>query len=506
MRILYLSVEVEPFAKTGGLGDVGGALPKALARQGADVRVCLPKYGGIQESLLEPAPLIPELQVPVGDRLEPVVIRQSRSEVAGVPVYLVQSAHYFDRPSLYGHVDDGERFIAYARAALELCRTLGWQPDIVHCHDWHTAIVPNWLQTIYRDDPFFADTATVYTIHNLAYQGIFDFHYLWLAGIAEHGFLYPKIAELAHVVDLMGRGILFADVITTVSEQYAQEILTPEFGERLDPLLRERRDRLFGILNGIDEDVLDPRSDPHLRVNFSVETLDRRALGKRDLQQEAGLPVEPRTPLLGMVGRLSDQKGLDILLGVAEALLRQPLQLVILGTGDPHYQEALRRLAEAHPSKVAAFLTFDTPLAQRIYAGSDIFLMPSRYEPCGLGQMIAMRYGSVPVVRATGGLATTVADWDPHTGTGTGFRFQRYDSMDLFAAVIRATETYKYPEVWRRLQRAGMQSDFSWRRSAGQYMEVYRLARRWKEVRTSTPGLPVGSGAPLDPPEAEQAP
>jgi starch synthase len=362
-----------------------------------------------------------------------------------------------------------------------MCRALGWAPDVVHCNDWHTGIVPNWLQTLYKDDPFFADTATVYTIHNLAYQGVFDFHLLWLAGIGEYGFLYPAITDFAGRVNLMGRGILFGDAIATVSERYAGEIVTAENGERLDPLLRDRQDRLFGVLNGIDQTEHDPRTDPYLAANFGVETLDRRAENKAALQREAGLPVEAGVPLIGMVGRLSGQKGLDILAPVLEALLRRRVQVVLLGTGDEHYHQFLRSAEQAHPDQVRAFLTFDTPLAQRIYGGSDLFLMPSRYEPCGLGQMIAMRYGSVPVVRATGGLADTVQDWNPTTGEGNGFRFDRYDGLDLFAALVRALETYHYPAEWRRLQVRGMQGDFSWQRSARKYLDVYALALRSKE-------------------------
>jgi starch synthase len=487
LRVLFLSAEVEGFAKTGGLGDVAAALPKALARYGADVRVCLPRYGLIPESALAPEPALPRLAVPLGNWLEPVTIRRGElrlaagQEPAAVPVYLVESERYFNRAHIYGYADDGERFILYCRAALEMCRALDWRPDVIHCNDWHTGIVPNWLNTIYKDDPFFVDTATVFTIHNLAYQGIFDFHFLWLAGVAEYGFLYPKIAELAHVVDLMGRGILFADAITTVSERYAREILTPEYGEKLDPLLRERQDRLFGILNGIDLERYDPRTDPYLPANYSMASLDLRAQNKAALQREAGLPVDPHRPLVGMVGRLTGQKGLDILLPVLDGLLHQPLQLVVLGLGDEHYQRALLQVQQRYPDRAAAFIRFDTPLAQRIYAGADIFLMPSRYEPCGLGQMIAMRYGSVPVVRATGGLADTVPDWNPRTGEGRGFRFERYDPLDLFAAVVRACETYRYPEVWRRLQERGMQADFSWTQSAGKYLQVYEFALRFKE-------------------------
>ena len=505
LRVLFLSAEVETFAKTGGLGDVAAALPKALRQRGVDVRVCMPRYSQIPDSHLDPEPVLAQLAVPVGDRQEPVTIRRGwlTDETAhppsapplhmveggpggevgatAVPVYLIESERYFDRAAIYGHADDGERFLVFCRGALELCRALGWAPDIVHCNDWHTGIVPNWLRTLYADDPFFADTASVFTIHNLAYQGHFDAHFLWLAQLQDFGFLYPGIPDFANVVNLLGRGVLFADAVTTVSERYAREILTPEYGERLDPLLRERHDRLFGIVNGIDEAMLDPRTDPHLAQNFGADTLDARAANKAALQREAGLPVAPDVPLIGMVGRLSGQKGLDILAPALGALLRQQVQLVVLGTGEPYYYQLLQAAEATHAEKMKAFLTFDTPLAQRIYGGADIFLMPSRYEPCGLGQMIAMRYGSAPVVRATGGLADTVQDWIPADGTGNGFRFDAYDPLDLYGALTRALETYKYPDVWRSLQRRGMEVDFSWHTSAAKYLRVYDLALRSKE-------------------------
>jgi len=501
MKVLFLSVEVAPFAKTGGLGDVAGSLPKALHELGADVRVCMPLYQTISREYLDAEPVVARLSVPIASRVETVAVRSGhltygprpadpRSDAGlsadahtgghrpsgTVPVYFIESQRYFDRLSIYGHHDDGERFLLYARAALELCRALGWAPDVIHCNDWHTGIVPNWLATIYKDDPFFARTASVFTIHNLAYQGLFDWQFLELAGLQQQGFLYPQIGELAHTVDLMGRGILYADAITTVSERYAEEILTPEYGERLDPLLRERRERLFGILNGIDDEELDPRRDPHLAMRFGPGTLEDRAANKIALQREAGLPEAPDTPVLAMIGRLSGQKGLDILMPVLDALLRQPLQFVLLGTGEEQYHHQLRQVQERHRDRVSVFLSFDMPLAQRIYSGSDLFLMPSRYEPCGLGQLIAMRYGSVPVVRATGGLADTVVDFDPRAGEGNGFVFTTYDPLDLYAAVIRATESYKHADHWRALQERGMASNFSWRRSAGKYSEVYQKA------------------------------
>jgi len=355
---------------------------------------------------------------------------------------------------------------------------------VVHCNDWHTGLVPNWLKTTYRKDDFFRYTASVYTVHNVAYQGVFGYRILEVAGIAEQGFVYPQISELAEHVDFLGRGILFADMVTTVSERYAEEILTPEYGERLDPVLRERKDRLVGILNGIDVETLDPATDPYLETHYDAENLQGKLTLKKALQSEAKLEVEPATPLIGIISRLTAQKGFDILSYQMEACMRLGLQLIVLGTGDPEYQRMFTDFAKTYPN-IAVFLTFNTPLAQRIYAGSDMFLMPSRFEPCGLGQMIAMRYGTVPVVRATGGLADTVEDYDPSTGTGTGFTFQRYDCWELYGAIVRAQEAYNNPIVWAGLMRRGMARDFSWRLSAGRYVDVYRRAMEHRRAEAS---------------------
>ncbi len=483
LKVLFLSAEVVPFAKTGGLADVAGSLPKALYTLGHDVRLCMPRYGRVERSRFGLEELVPPFDVPMDHRTEQAAIWQA-SIGPGVPVYMVENAHYYDRDGIYMYPDDAERFVFFCRAALEMLRQpeLDWQPDIIHCNDWHTAIVPNWLRTVYKDDPFFARTATVYTIHNLAYQGVFGHRVLEIAGLDEFGFLYhPEMADMAEVVDLMARGIYFADVINTVSERYAQEILTPEYGERLDPLLRDRRDRLFGILNGIDHEGMNPATDPHLAVTFDAQHLEARAANKAALQSEAGLPVCATTPLVGMISRLSDQKGFDLLSQIIDPLLQHvDLQLVLLGTGEQRYHEMLGALAQRYPKQVAAFLTFNASLAQRIYGGSDMFLMPSRFEPCGLGQMIAMRYGSVPVVRATGGLADTVQDFCPRSGQGNGFTFAAYDAMALFAVLVRATETYKHEPVWRQLMLRGMAEDFSWARSAARYVELYRRALRVK--------------------------
>ena len=475
LKILILAAEIVPFVKVGGLADVVGALPKALQALGHDVRLVMPRYGQVDPERFGLSPLLEGLAVNIGNFREQVRVSQG-SIGDGVPVYMIDAPRYFDRENIYGYMDDGERFILFCRAALETVRALNWSPDIIHCNDWHTGIVPNWMHTIYHEDPFFTNTATVYTIHNLAYQGIFGYRILEVAGVASHGFLYPQIAELANVVDIMGRGILFADAITTVSERYAQEILTPTFGEKLDHLLRSRKERLFGILNGIDYSEMNPATDRYIAAQFDAQSLDRRAENKQALQKRAHLPVRAEVPVLAMISRLTDQKGFDLLAQIAQPLLAQGVQFVVLGIGDQHYHEMFQNLAARYPEQVAIFLTFNTEMAQVIYAGSDMFLMPSRWEPCGLGQLIAMRYGSVPIVRNVGGLADTVQEYDPRTGEGNGFTFNDYDPWELFAAIVRALELYRFKDIWHRVQQRCMAADHSWQRSAMRYVDVYRNA------------------------------
>lgn len=477
LRILYLAAEVTPFAKTGGLADVAGSLPKAIKALGHDIRVAMPRYGRISIERFGLQLILDSLLVPMDEEREPVRVFQG-TVGKDVPVYFIDNARYFDRESIYMYPDDAERFILFSRAALEMLKPLDFKPHIIHCNDWHTALIPNWLKTIYKDDPFYSDIATVYTIHNLAYQGIFGYRVLEIAGLDEYGFFYhPDMADLNNVVDFMARGIYFADIISTVSPRYAQEILTPEYGERMDPLLRDRKDRLFGILNGIDYETFNPATDPYIAVNYDINSLDKRVQNKLALQEEARLPKNPEIPLIGMISRLTDQKGLDILVEILDHLFDNfAVQFVLLGTGEQHYHDRLREIANKYPENMGLFLTFNAPLAQRIYAGTDMFLMPSRFEPCGLGQMIAMHYGSVPIVRATGGLADTVKDYNPVTGEGTGFVFERYDRWALFGAIVRALERYKNPQEWRRIQIQGMKADFSWEASARKYEDLYYKA------------------------------
>ena len=486
LRILLLAAEVVPFAKTGGLAEVAGALPKAIRALTHDIRVAMPHYSRVKPAKFEVQEVVPRFDVPVHHASEPARILQATIE-PDIPVYMVDNARYFDREGIYMYPDDADRFIFFCRATLEALKHLEWQPDVIHCHDWHTGIVPNWLKTIYKDDPFFAQVATVYTLHNLAYQGIFGYRVLEIAGLDEWGFMYhPEMADLNEVVDLMGRGIYWADLVSTVSETYAQEILTPEYGEQLDPLLRDRRDRLFGIVNGIDYGTVNPATDPQLTTNYDAATLDQRTANKAALQHEARLALDPDIPLIGMISRLTNSKGFDILGNAIDHILDLGVQFVLMGTGDQHYHDLFSRMVQQYPHQAAIFLTFNAALARRIYAGGDMFLMPSRVEPCGTGQLEAMHYGSVPIVRATGGLADTVQDYDPTTGQGTGFVFQPYDRWALFAAIVRAIETFRHRDLWRQIQVSGMRADFSWERSALKYVDLYQRAIA---SRISRPGL-----------------
>ncbi|OIO93449.1 MAG: starch synthase [Anaerolineae bacterium CG2_30_64_16] len=491
MKILYLSAEVVPFAKTGGLADVAGALPKAIRALGHDIRVVMPRYGRVDVEKFGLKRVLDAVNVPMDERVEQAAILEGSigTGATETPVYFVDSARYFDRQGIYMYPDDAERFIFFSRAALEMCRALDWRPDVIHCNEWHTALLPNWLKTVYRADPACAEVATLYTAHNLEYQGVFGYRVLEIAGLAEMGYIaHPDVApDLNYVVDLMARGLLFADIINTVSETYAQEILTPEYGQRLDPILRDRRDRLFGILNGIDTELYDPATDPHIAAQFDLNRIAARGANKAALQAEAGLPTRGDVPLVGVVSRLTDQKGFDLISAVADPLIQQlGCQFVVMGTGELRYHDMLNALAARYPEQVKVFLTFNRPLEQRIYASSDIFLMPSRFEPCGLNQMVAMRYGAVPVVHAVGGLADSVADYTPETGLGNGFSFVRYDPMALYTALVRAVEAYRHRDLWAELVRRCMMTDFSWDRSAEKYVDLYHraLAIRREAPRT----------------------
>ncbi len=473
LKILFLSAEAVPFAKVGGLADVAGSLPKALRALGHDVRLAIPRYGTIRSSEFALKKIGEPISVPAGSGEEQVHLMRSDLDV-GLPVYLFWNEHYFtSRDQVYGFEDDAQRFVVFGHAALGALHQLDWKPDVIHANDWHTGFVPTWLDVTGWRDPFYRDIATLFTIHNLAYQGITGRLILTFAQLEEVKHL-P--VEPPGDVNWMAQGVAHADLVSTVSERYAQEILTPEMGMGLDPLLQEREDRLFGVLNGIDYDEWDPASDTHIPHNFEVESLNRRATNKTALQQQARLPARSELPLIGMVSRLDDVKGMSLMEPVLTWLMEERnAQFVLLGTGQPKYHEMFERLQARFPNRIRAYLKFDAVLARRIYAGADMFLMPSAIEPCGLGQMIAMRYGCVPIVRRTGGLADTVTGY-AEGGLSTGFVFEELTPEDCRKAVEQALKVYQDKETWATLQRRGMTTDFSWTASAQEYINLYRKA------------------------------
>jgi starch synthase len=475
MRVAMLAPEVHPYAKTGGLADVLAALPRALSAVGIDVTVCLPGYRSALDAAPDAEPLL-ALHAPIGSRMEPATILGVQG--AAVPTVLVRADRLFDRAGLYGdgagaYGDNAERFAFFCRAALEWLRTVRPAPDVLHVHDWHAALAPAFLRATAPLYPELAGVRSVLTIHNLAYQGRFparEWHWLNL----DARYFAPAFLEFWGDVSFLKAGIVFVDAVTTVSPRYAREIETPELGEGLDGVLRARRDRVRGILNGVDYAVWSPAADRHLPVPYGPLTLDGKARCKAALQAEVGLAPRAAAPLLAVVSRLVEQKGVDLLLAaLPECLGTADVQLAVLGTGAKRYESALGRLAADFPGRVAVRIGFDEPLAHRLMAGADVFLMPSRYEPCGLGQLYALRYGTVPVAHAVGGLDDTVAEWEPARGTGTGFKFTPWTAPAFRAAIDRALAVRADAAGWRRLQLNGMTQDFSWAPAAREYARLY---------------------------------
>jgi starch synthase len=476
LKILILSAEVAPYAKAGGLADVCGSLPKALAALGHDVRVVMPAYAPVEAALatgrhgIRHHPVT--LQVPMGSARVPAGVLEATIPGSSVPVWFIAERHAFGaRPFFYGYGDDPYRFAFFCRAALDLAvAALGWRPDVVHAHDWHAAPAITWLATAGQTDARYAGLPTVYTIHNLMHQGTAPWDIFNYFGLLTHGLYEEHFGE----VNFMARGIYHATMISTVSPTYAREIMTREGGGGLDGLLRHRHFDVHGILNGLDYEVWNPATDRHLAATFDPDSPERRLANKHAVQARAGLPQRDDVPLVGMVTRLDGQKGLDITGQVLHLLMNDhagEAQCVVLGAGWPQFEGMLRHLAGYHRTKMTAFIGYDPELAPLIYGGSDVFLMPSLFEPCGLGQLIAMRYGSVPVVRATGGLADTVR------ASVTGFTFSNYSADDFWNALHEALYIWRVdPESWRAIQHKGMDSDFSWETSARAYQQVYEWA------------------------------
>jgi starch synthase len=474
MKIVFVIAEADPFIKTGGLGEVGGSLPAFLHQHGVDVRVIIPKYSSIAKRFQRDFKHLAHFDVPVAWRkqycgLEEIVYQ-------GVPYYFIDNEYYFSRPNIYGEYDDAERFTFFSRAVLEsLIHIPGFKPDIIHCNDWHTAIIPLMLKEFYCREPLYFPIKTVFTIHNLKYQGIFSPDVLGnIVGLGMEYFT-PEALEFNGAVNFMKAALLYADHITTVSPTYAQEIQSSYYGEGLEGVLRKRSESLQGILNGIDYQIYDPNNDPYLVRPFNNSLLAKEE-NKKHLQRIFGLPVREDRALLGMVSRLVDQKGVDLLTHVMEEILALDVQLVILGTGENRYEQILRDFASLYPDKLALRLEFSDKLAHKIYAGADLLLMPSRFEPCGISQMIAMRYGTIPIVRETGGLKDTIVPCTASTDSASanGFSFINYNAHELLFAVQRAVKIYREDKpVWENIRQNAFAGDFSWDRSADAYIQIY---------------------------------
>ena len=476
MRIVTASSEMTPWAKTGGLADVCAALPKALAARGHEVTCFLPRYGSIS---FPPGRFIGSVHVPV-DRLQRSAGFYEKELARGLRVIFVEHPPFFDRNGIYGDAngdfgDNEFRFAFFCRAVLEFCRSRGYRPDVFHAHDWQTGLLPVYLKSFYPDDPTLYRVPTVFTIHNLAYQGIFSAATLGPLGLPD-SLVTEDALEWGGNISYMKGGLLFSEAITTVSPTYAREIQTAEFGLGLEAVVRSRTDDLIGILNGVDTDEWDPSRDPHIAAPYDLTDHTGKAACKRALLQEFSMPAEPDLPLIGIISRLVHQKGFDLVVSASEALLARPIRMVVLGTGEPDVEEGLREFVRRDPRRFGVRFHYDAGLAHRIEAGCDMILMPSRFEPCGLTQMYSMRYGTIPIVRATGGLKDTVEPFDLRRRKGTGFVFEHADATGLVWAIDQALAAYAKPGPWTVLMQNAMSRDDSWALSAERYEAVYSRA------------------------------
>jgi glycogen/starch synthases, ADP-glucose type len=478
MNIAFAASECVPFSKTGGLADVVGALPRALAALGHDVSVYVPRYR--QTKLIDAETVVKSVTIPFDDKYRFCSVVTAGSG-GGVKYYFVEYPPFFDRDSLYGgpagdYPDNAERFALFSRAVIEASKIVG-VPQVFHCHDWQTALIPIMLRTFYAEDPAFREVATVFTIHNMGYQGLFAPDTLPLLMLPWELFTISKMEFFGQVNFLKG-ALVLSDFVTTVSKKYSQEIQTTENGFGLDGVLRNRAATVAGILNGVDYNEWSPQSDKFIVAKYSAQELSGKQLCKKDLLNSFGI-ANPnlKIPVVGIVSRFAAQKGFDLITQVMDRLAREELIMVILGSGDKPYEEMFQRLNRQFPSRIAVKVAFDNAIAHKIEAGADMFLMPSRYEPCGLNQIYSLKYGTVPIVRATGGLDDTIEPWDARTGKGTGFKFSEYTGEALLATVKQALLAYRDPSSWQTLMRNAMSRDFSWGASAKDYVKVYERAR-----------------------------
>jgi len=484
LNILFVSSEVDPFAKTGGLADVCSALPKAIKSLGHEIRIMMPRYKFISEWKFKLHDIIrlKDIPIPVGDSTEIGNVKSSfiTNQKDKIQVYFLDNEKYFGRDGLYqspnakkDFKDNDERFIFFARGVLETLKRLGWQPDILHCNDWQTGLIPAYLKTMYADDPFFKSIKTIFTIHNMAYQGTFPPESFAKSGLPQEVYRAEGV-EAYGQVNYLKTGLYYADVITTVSKKYAEEIcVSDDLGAGLNGLLSYRKPDLFGIPNGIDDEVWNPATDDYVFRKYDQKSIEAKVENKKALIERFKLPFDPAVPVFGSISRLVEQKGFDLLLDIMDDFMKQDLIFILLGSGDKKTEKVYETFRKKYPDKIGLFFGFDVELAHMVEAGSDMFLMPSRYEPCGLNQMYSMRYGTIPIVRATGGLDDTVEDYAGN-GKGTGFKFEAYDSKEFLKAIQRALKLYQQPDEWKKIMRNGMDRDFSWGHSAKEYISLYR--------------------------------
>ncbi|PKK91954.1 MAG: starch synthase [Candidatus Wallbacteria bacterium HGW-Wallbacteria-1] len=472
LKVVFVTGECLPFAKTGGLADVSSALPRTIAAMGHQICIFLPRYRQINQNE-HGLRYVGDFPVNMGGFNETAILKRTYLGPEKVPVYFIDNYRYFDRNSLYGYADDAERFIFFCKALPEALRFMGIRPDVIHCNDWFTGLIPPLIKGVYHSDPVLGGVSTVFSIHNLAYQGTAPKEYMDMLQLGWEHF-HTNGVEFYDAINPMKAGIVYSDAISTVSPTYAREIQTPEFGVGLDGLLRSRANSLWGILNGVDYVEWNPAADPHLYgLGYDLENFHAKEEIKSRLLSDLHL-LPGKEPLIGMVSRLVNQKGFDMLGAVIHKIMQLPVKLVVLGTGQPEYERMFTSCAEAYPGRISCNFTFNNTLSHRIEAASDMFLMPSRYEPCGLNQIYSLRYGTIPVVRSTGGLADTVVDFNSNQEYGNGFSFYDTHGDYLVDAVSRAVSCYYDPMTWMRIVANAMNSDFSWERSAGLYVEMYR--------------------------------
>jgi starch synthase len=472
MNVLFVTTEVVPFTKTGGLADVSHSLPKALRRLGVDVRIITPKSFKLDESLAENEEEIATFNVEVGWRNQYAGL--SKINYDAIPYYFIDNEYYFKRDGLYGHFDDGERFAFFSKAVLDATMYMeDFKPDIIHLNDWHTSVIPVLMRDQYYNHPIVPYMKTMLTIHNLRFQGIFDKEFM--GDVLSLGASYHADQALTYKdnINFLKGGIERSNIVNTVSPTYSKEIMTEFFGEGLHDIISERSNKVYGILNGIDRELYDPNTDDKIQAHYNLRSLKGKAKNKAYLQEKSGLPVVEDQPLIALVTRLDEMKGLDLILGIFDEMMSENMQVVVLGVGHPKYERFFAEKQKQYPDKLAVHLTFSDQWARDIYAGADILLMPSKFEPCGLSQQIAMRYGTVPIVRETGGLKDTVTPYNKNDQTGNGFSFGTYSAHEMYFAVQRALDVYRQPKEWKALVKSAMKYDSSWKTSAEAYMKLY---------------------------------